>query len=266
MSGPTDPVELWTVYARHAEAMLSAGPAPSAWRRDGSFIAFSGGSHVDLNQAAIFGDGDRRDAQAIVETAAAAEVPVLLAVSSTVRDDVSGTLLGGGFVRALEPELLFFGSATPPVEASAFEVRRARSEVDHAGIGRLFVEAHGYEEELVRAMWGPALLDRPDVGGWVAWEGDEPVSCVFVTRIGTTLSFFDMQTPPRHRRRGAARAVLTHALAEASAEVGGADSIVFWSTPLGRPFYESLGFVRADALDVWTLGASAEDMANVGAG
>jgi len=75
-----------------------------------------------------------------------------------------------------------------------------------------------------------------------------------------------MMTPPRHRRRGAARAVLTRALAEAAAEGGPVDQIVFWSTPLGRPLYESLGFEVADVLQVWTLGASPEDMAAVGAG
>jgi len=266
MSGIPAAADLWRVYGHHAEAMLSAGPAPSSARREGSFIALSGGPHVDLNQAAIFGDGDRRDARAIVDATTAAGVPCLLAVSSTVRDDVSGTLLAGGFVRATEPELLFFGSAAPPIETSAFEVRRVQADVDHAGLGRIFAEAHGYEDELVTSMWGPALLDRPDVEGWIAWDGDDPVSCVFVTHEKTTLAFFDMMTPPRHRRRGAARAVLTHALAEASARVGGADSIVFWSTPLGRPLYESLGFVGADQLDVWTLGASAEDMANVGSG
>jgi ribosomal protein S18 acetylase RimI-like enzyme len=92
------------------------------------------------------------------------------------------------------------------------------------------------------------------------------VSCVFVTRVESTLGFFDMMTPPRHRRRGAARAVLTQALKDAAAEGDTIDSIVFWSTPLGRPLYESLGFVVADTLDVWTFRASPEDMAAVGSG
>ena len=59
---------------------------------------------------------------------------------------------------------------------------------------------------------------------------------------------------------------LTQALADASSEGEPVDSIVFWSTPLGRPLYESLGFVVADSLDVWTFRASKEDMAAVGSG
>jgi len=259
-----DAVDLWRIYGHHAEAMLSAGPGPVAVHRDGSFIALSGGSHVDLNQAAIFGEGGPAEASAIVEAAQAAEVPLLLAVSSTVRDDVSSVLLEGGFVLATEPEVLFHGRSLPPVHIGGFQVRRVTTDID--GIQRVFAESHGYETDLVGRMWGPALLDRPDVGGWVAWDGDEPVSCVFVTRVGASLAFFDMMTPPRHRRRGAARAVLTRALAEAAAEGGPVDQIVFWSTPLGRPLYESLGFEVADVLQVWTLGASPEDMAAVGAG
>jgi predicted acetyltransferase len=75
-----------------------------------------------------------------------------------------------------------------------------------------------------------------------------------------------MMTSPRHRRRGAARAVLTQALADTATDGGSVETTVFWSTPLGRPLYESLGFEVADHLTVWTLGASPEDMAAVGSG
>ena len=124
-----------------------------------------------------------------------------------------------------------------------------------------------YAPDLVATLWGPALLDRPDVGGWVAWDGDEPVSCVYVTRVGRTLGFFDMMTPPRHRRRGAGRAVLTNALAEAWTWDGtDADHVAFWASPAGRPLYEAMGFTVVDDVSVWTYGASPEDMAAVGAG
>lgn len=259
-------VDLWTRYARHAEIMLSAGQAPSVARRPGSFLVLSGAPHVDLNQAAIFGDGDRRDAQAIVEAASAADVPCLLAVSSTVRDDVSDTLRDGGFDAAPELEALFYAPVPPAVGPSAFQVRQASNAEDRLGIERVFAGSHGYDPALVASMWGPALLDRTDVGGWVAWDDDEPVSCVFVTRVGRSLGVFDMMTPARHRRRGAARAVLTQALSDASAWGDPTDAIAFWATPLGRPLYESLGFTVADTMAVWTLGASPEDLAAVGVG
>jgi hypothetical protein len=109
---------------------------------------------------------------------------LLPAISSTLRDDVSSTLRDGGLIAAAEPEALFHGRTLPPVEPTVFDVRRATTDLDRDGIQRVFTESHGYEPELVASMWGPALLDRPDVGGWVAWDADEPVSCVFVTRVG----------------------------------------------------------------------------------
>jgi GNAT superfamily N-acetyltransferase len=75
-----------------------------------------------------------------------------------------------------------------------------------------------------------------------------------------------MNTAPAHRRRGAGRAVLTAALHGAAARLDRPPSVSFWSTPLGRPMYESIGFVVIDDVEAWTLGASDQDMDAVGAG
>ncbi len=247
--------------------MLATGPAPAVTRSDVSFVVISGAPHVDLNQAAIFGDGDRRAAHDIVGIVHAADVPCLLGVSSTVEDDVSSALGAGGFEALNQREALFIAHEPPPVGPSAFQVRRIRSDDDRVGALRVLIEAHDYDPDLVAAMWGPALLDRPDVGGWVAWDGADRVSCAYVTRVGRTLSVFDMVTPPRHRRRGAGRAVFANALAEAWTWGGtDADHVAFWASPAGRPMYESMGFAVADDIDVWAFGASPEDLAAVGAG
>jgi GNAT superfamily N-acetyltransferase len=71
---------------------------------------------------------------------------------------------------------------------------------------------------------------------------------------------------PAHRRRGAGRAVLTAALHAVATRLDRPPSVCFWSTPLGRPMYESIGFVVIDDVEVWTLGASDQDMDAVGAG
>jgi len=100
-----------------------------------------------------------------------------------------------------------------------------------------------------------------------AWDGFEPVSWTYVTRIDGTSALFDMMTPPQHRRRGAARALLKRALADAAARDGGrTESTVFWATPMGRPLYEALGFSVVDDVTLWTYGASADELAAVGAG
>jgi GNAT superfamily N-acetyltransferase len=258
---------LWRTYGRHAEAMLSAGPSPAPTRSDDHFLVFSGAPHVDLNQAVLFGDADRTTADSIVAAVQAADLPCLLGVSSTVRDEVGDALRAGGFDRMSQREAMFHAEGPPAVGPSAFQVGRVRTAEDRAAIQQVLLGAHDYRQDLVAEMWGPALLDRPDVDGWVAWDSAEPVSCAFVTRVGRSLSVFDMMTPPRHRRRGAGRAVLATALTEAWTWDGiDADYVAFWASPAGRPMYESMGFAVADDVDVWTYGASPEDLAAVGTG
>ena len=258
---------LWRTYGRHAEAILSAGPAPSTSRTDVRFVALSGAPHVDLNQAVLFGDADRGTADEIAAIVQAADLPCLLGVSSTVRDDVTDALLAGGFEATPEREAMFFADEPPAVTPSAFQIRQVTSADDRAGAYQVLFGAHEYDTSLIAEMWGPNLLDRPDVRGWVAWDGDEPVSCAYVTRVGRSLSVFDMMTPPRHRRRGAARAVLSNALAETwTWDEVDADYVAFWASPAGRPMYEAMGFTVADDVDVWTYGAAPEDLAAVGAG
>lgn len=267
MAHHLDIAGLWQTYGRHLETMLSAGPAPSTTRTDSRFVALSGAPHLDLNQAAIFGVGDRRDADVIATAVQTADLPCLVAVSSTVRDDVVPRLRAAGFEPTGQREALFFADEPPVIVRTDFEVRRVLSAEDRAHAHQVLVGTHDYDPSLIAAMWGPALLDRPDVGGWVAWDGDEPVSCAYLTRIGRSLGVFSMMTPPRHRRRGAGRAVLANALAEAWTWGGiDADHVVFWASPAGRPMYEAIGFAVADEVDAWTYGASQEDLAAVGLG
>jgi hypothetical protein len=69
-------------------------------------------------------------------------------------------------------------------------------------------------------------------------------------------------TPAGHRRKGAARAALTSALEVVwGRETEGA---FLWSTPAGRPFYESVGFAAVDEAVSWTLGADQEFLAAIG--
>jgi hypothetical protein len=71
-----------------------------------------------------------------------------------------------------------------------------------------------------------------------------------------------MMTPVAQRRKGGGRAVLTAAL-EA---LWGPDTegAFLFSTPAGRPFYESVGFGAVDDATTWTSGASAEFLAAIG--
>ncbi len=262
------PANLWPIYGRHAAAILRHGPSPAASAGPGWSLALSGAGHVDLNQVALYAGADRPAIQAVVGEAVACGVPVLLAVSSSLEIAADDILEAAGFLRSSSEEALFWAPVAPPAGVNVqFAVRRAADPVDFAGIGKIFADVHDYEPDLVESMYGRVLLEDPLVEAWLALDGAEPVSCAFITHVGRTLGLFDVMTPPRHRRRGAARALIDEALSSAAArEPTGIDGIVFWASPLGRPLYDSLGFGIADLVTVWTLGASAEDLAAVGAG
>ncbi|MEJ7697782.1 MAG: hypothetical protein WKF78_14490 [Candidatus Limnocylindrales bacterium] len=213
--------ELWQVYGRHVARMLQLGPAFREEHGDAHFIVLSGAPHAALNQAALFGAATERNAAAVAAAIGDGGQPAILAVSATVATDVSTVLERAGLVQAVRPEALFWMAGIPPVKDGPFEVRRAESDADLTTVPSIIETAHGYSSALAGRMYGRDLLTSAGVGCWLAWDGSEPVSWTFVTRVDGTSALFDMMTPPQHRRRGAARNVLTRALADAAARDGG---------------------------------------------
>lgn len=247
--------------------MFAHGPAPVTVTGDGSFLALSGGDHVDLNQAGLFGNATRADAEEIARLVVEAELPVLLARSSTVPPDVMEPLDAAWFRPTPATEHLFWMPGVPSDQASAFEVRQMDTDADIDAMQAMFLDVHGYEPELTAAMHGDAIRADDGVTGWVAWDGDQAVSIAFVTQVGTSLGLWEVMTPPQHRRRGAARAVVATALRSvASSSTQPIERTLFWSSPSGRPLYDALGFRVGDTVQAWVLGASEADLAAVGAG
>jgi hypothetical protein len=262
-----DVERLWRRYSNHAELVFRGGPRPTSHATARSFVATSGADHVDLNQAALFGNASVQDARELAARVVDARVPCLLSCSGGVVERVAPTLLAAGFQRLPTREALFQQAGPPPPPGpSPFAVRRVRSAADVVAMSSIFVEAHGYDAGLIVRMYGERVGVDDGFSAWIAWDGDEPVSFTIVTESAASLALWDVMTPVRHRRRGAARAVISHALAEAAAATSNRiEQTFFWATPLGRPLYESMGFAVADDIDAWTLGASPEDLAAVGA-
>ena len=167
-------------------------------------------------------------------------------------------------------EHLFWISGTPPAgNRGTFDVRRVETNDDVVAMQSIFAEAHDYAEELTGAMYGESVRVGTDLTGWIAWDGADAVSFTIVTRVGPSLGLWEVMTPVRHRRRGAARAVVSAALAGVAqaAESDGQpiEQTLFWSSPAGQPLYAAMGFTVVDTIDAWALGASAADLAAVGA-
>jgi GNAT superfamily N-acetyltransferase len=258
---------LWTLYGRHAAVVLSSGPDVEIVADTHRFIVWSGADHVDLNQSALYGAADSDAVADLARRVLGRGVPMLLSVSSTFVGDPSGALIPAGFELQPTPEVLMWAAPAPLVEPAMFDVRRVVAPIDEDDLVAVFEAVHHYEPGLVSRMYGRALLDRPDVSVWLAKDGSEAVSCVVITRVDDTLGVFDMITVPRHRRRGAGRAILTRAIDGATRQSPDPiRGVVLWATPLGRPLYEVLGFRVIDTIAAWTFGASPEDLADVGAG
>lgn len=259
--------ELWRAYGEHAVRIFARGPAPTVQLGPSSFFVSSGGPHVDLNQAALFDGAGREEAVEIGRLAEAADIPVLLAVVSGASNDSAASLASADFKRLNTPEHLFWMPGVPIAEgARPFEVRRMTTRRDMDGMLGIFADVHEYEPELTAAMyeWSDPL--DHSVSCWIAWDGDDAVSLAFITHAGTSLGLWEVMTPPRHRRRGGARSAIVAGLNEVARTVGGVERTLFWSSPLGQPLYEALGFRVGDNIEVWVRDASDADLAAVGAG
>jgi GNAT superfamily N-acetyltransferase len=246
---------------------MTGGPAPSVHQTACTWLVTSGSAHVDQNQAAIFGDATNGDVRDLVDRILQTELPVLLACSDGVGERAAPLLSDAGFAQLPTREHLFWMSGVPDrLPSRPFEVRELESGSDLAAMASIFEAVHGYSRSETEVMYGPSLRGNGDLTGWLAWDGSEAVSFAIVTRAESSLSLFEVMTPDRHRRRGAGRTVITEALA-ATAERSEQSILetMFWSTPAGRPLYESLGFSVADTIDAWVLGAEPIDLASVGA-
>ena len=258
---------LWRLYAEHARHLFQGGPRPTFDATDRWFFAATGADHVDLNQAALFGEAGSEDAEVLARTVVEAGVPCLLGCSDGVLERVAPALTAAGFQHLPNREAIFRRPGLPEaLGPSPFAVRRVRSDADIVAMQAIFEETHGYDPATIAALFGGRVKGDDGLSAWIAWDGPKPISFAIVIELGATLSLWEVMTPARHRRRGGARAVVNAALAGAvTVAAGRIAETLFWASPAGRPLYEAMGFVIADDVDVWILGASPEDLAAVGA-
>ena len=256
-----DAAALWGTFADHAALVMSGGRAPARASGPGWFAVITGEDHPELNECALTSRATAADAEALVAAIAAAGVPALLSVASEADAGVEAPLVAAGFVRGPTPEPLMWCPARPGVRTGGLHVREVRTARDRDLAIGLIADAHAMDA----ASAGRELAPLPDpagrVGAWLALDRGEPLSVVWTT-AGPRIGVWEMMTPVRHRRRGAGRAVLTHALAQIwDAATEGA---FLWSTPAGRTFYEAAGFTAVDEASSWTLGADPFVLAAIG--
>lgn len=149
----------------------------------------------------------------------------------------------------------------PEVASRSFRVTHVTTEAGLETALSVCASGHSIDQVLLSRLLMRDASQDDGVSTWVAWDGDEAVSVVWLTH-GERIGVWEMMTPPEHRRRGAGRTVLSAALADSwSPSTQGA---FLWASPAGRPPYESLGFRALDEPLVWVSEGWADANAAVG--
>jgi len=256
-----DAADLWGTFAEHAPRVKPGGLAPARASGHGWFAVLTGEAHPDLNDCVLTSHARAGDAAELVAFLADAGVPALISVASTAGPEVAGPLAGAGFVPAPVPEPLMWCPKRAPLETSGLRVEPMRSPAARDEAVAIVAGAHMMAPEIADRTLAPLAALGDGVMAWLAYEGDEAISVAWATR-GPRIGIWSMMTPLAHRRKGGGRAVLTSAL-EALWDSDTEGAFLF-STPAGRPFYESVGFAAVDDATTWTSGASDEFLEAIG--
>jgi GNAT superfamily N-acetyltransferase len=209
---------------------------------EGWFASLSGEPSPELNICGLLPDATVRSAEELV-AAIGPTLPVLVFTSGSLDDRIRGPLIEQGYGTVTTPEPLMRCTGPPERSAGPFEVTRADAVQDREAAIGLVAEANRIDRSMVSRTIGEAARSG-HAQVWLAWDAGEPVSTVWLAFEGSTIGVMDVMTPARHQRRGAARVVLSGALA--SAWSAGVTDAVLLATPAGRHLYESLGFSAVD--------------------
>ena len=251
---------LWLEFTGHL-ARLYAPVAPTVKRGPGWLAVLSREPHTDVNICVLLSDATRERSAELVRLVETVGMPAVVSVPTTLDDGPLEPLRRAGFVpEPLSEPLMWLGSRPSPV-AGDFEIRRVRNGGELSQAIEVAAEGHGFERSMLSRILSRDVHADEDVATWIAWSGDEAASVAWLT-AGSRIGVWQMNTPPRHRRRGAARATLVAALNELWDD--GTEGAFLWASPAGRPLYEDVGFVAVAERRVWVLGGDEAASAAIG--
>jgi GNAT superfamily N-acetyltransferase len=239
---------MWATYGKHLARLWRGAPSLVETRGESWFVVLTLERHTDVNQCVLVSGASAADGEYVLSLVTDADVPAVVSVASDADEGVTAALVRAQWERGQLPEPLMLCQTKPTVGGLRFAVSRVRDEADLRTAISVAAQGHAIEEGILGRVLARDPTHEEGVSTWIAWDGDEPISVAWLTH-GDHLGVWSMMTPPAHRRRGAARAVLSAALAESwRSSTRGA---FLWASPAGRPLYESFGFEALDEATVW---------------
>lgn len=251
---------LWRILGQQVALMYGGGARAVAHLEPSWFAVLSGETSAEMNVSGLFATATAEDAAHLVAAIDAGADGAIIAVSERLEAPVTEPLARAGFAIVGTPDVLMLrrGLPLPAIASCPFEIRRATGD-DLRRAEPVIVAAHGLEPGVVGRAFNLEALADGRMGCWIAWDGEVAVSLAWLTLEPPLPGVWEMMTHPAHRRRGAARAILTRAMAEVADSA--TDGIFLWATPAGRPLYASLGFEVTEEVPVWARGLSDEELA-----
>jgi ribosomal protein S18 acetylase RimI-like enzyme len=120
----------------------------------------------------------------------------------------------------------------------------------HAGVVRTSIATVASLEEEPIAVGDLDEPDPvPDLTGWAIVHDGLAVAAAWSYLHNDDLGIYGVETVPGCRRRGFARALMLHIMADGAAR--GARTASLQSTAMGQPLYQSLGFAAAGRYEEW---------------
>jgi len=160
-------------------------------------------------------------------------------IESGVRSIVADVFYRCGLHEVAElPGMEAEGLAPPARALPALEYRRVSDAATRADFSYIMTVAFGLPPAVAREIYESEGTWSGGLTGWLGYCGNVAVTSAATLATGAAVGVYAVGTPPAHRRRGYAEAIMRHALAQA----GGAGPSVLESSEAGLLLYRRLGY------------------------
>jgi ribosomal protein S18 acetylase RimI-like enzyme len=244
---------LWQLVGRSMAASASRAPglvtgfAPGAWRVTCNVNSWTANWIVCHGRD----EASRNLIRAALDEAVASSLNTSMVVTADMRDEVVPLFDGLPMKLDGEPPMMWRDARPLPPNPRPYpgEVTQLAASDDLAAALDLCARSFEVDPAGTRLTWA-GVLDDPQMRVYVTASDTLDSVCMAYAEGGVTYIYL-MATDPDRQRRGAGRAVLTHAMNEAIAE--GAGQFFLMASSAGQPLYRALGYETYELPEFWEI-------------